>query len=114
MTDDDFSPQERDAIRREFMTRMSSARSIHQGFLLRRWATGPRKGEPKVSAAVQAMLDRGLIELADLDRPWPAARFTAKGFAALRRMAAGKRVLDPKVHAQLLDEIAALLEDANG
>src|SRR3712207_3783710 len=38
----DFSPKERDLIRREFLWRLSSARSIHEGILLKRWATGAR------------------------------------------------------------------------
>ncbi|WP_377807889.1 hypothetical protein ABNQ38_14480 (plasmid) [Azospirillum sp. A29] len=72
--DPDFGAKERDLIRRKFMQRMSSARSIHDGFLLRRWSTGERKGQPKVPAAVQSMLDRGLVALDDLDKHWPVAR----------------------------------------
>lgn len=105
-----FTPQERDLIRREFMLRLSSARSLHEGILLRRWATGEKKGAPKVAGAVQTMLDRGLVELADLDKHWPVARFTSMGHAALRIMAADKRSLNPETHAQLIEEIAALPE----
>ncbi|NUB25777.1 hypothetical protein GAY30_12870 [Azospirillum brasilense] len=108
-TDDpDFGAKERDLIRREFMQRMSSARSIHDGFLLRRWSTGERKGQPKVPAAVQSMLDRGLVALDDLDKHWPVARFTTAGFRALRRMAADRRAFTPESHARLLEEVAAL------
>ncbi|PNQ95028.1 hypothetical protein C1S70_31140 (plasmid) [Azospirillum argentinense] len=97
--DPDFTPKERDLIRREFMRRLSSARSVHEGFLLRRWSTGARKGEPKLPAAVQSLLDRGLVTLADLDRRWPVARFTPARFRALRRMAADRRAFDVESHA---------------
>lgn len=108
-TDDpNFDAKERDLIRREFLQRMSSARSVHDGFLLRRWATGERKGHPKIPASVQSMLDRGLVVLDDLDKNWPVARFTTVGLRALRRMAADRRAFDPKSHAQLLEEVAAL------
>lgn len=109
ITDDpDFDNKERDLIRREFSQRMSSARSAHDGFLLRRWSTGERKGQPKVPAAVQGMLDRGLVRLDDLDKHWPVARFTTAGLRALRRMAADKRAFNAETHAQLLEEVAAL------
>ncbi len=108
-TDDpDFDPKERDLIRREFQQRMSSARGIHNGFLLRRWSTGERKGQPKVPAAVQSLLDRGLVVLDDLDKHWPVARFTTTGLRALRRMAADRRAFNPESHARLLEEVAAL------
>lgn len=109
MTDPaDLTPKERDLIRREFLCRLTSARSIHDGILLKRWATGAKKGEPKLQAAAQSLLDRGLVELADLDRLWPTARFTAAGYAALRRLAADSRALDARDHAQMIAEIAAL------
>ena len=104
----DFIATERDLIRREFMLRFSAARSIHDGILLRRWSTGERKGQPKVPAAVQSMLDRGLVSLADLDKPWPTATFTTRGFAALKRMAADRRAFNLKDHEQLLNEVAAM------
>ena len=77
-------PKEREPIRREFMWRLSSARSLHAGILLKRWATGARKGELKVPPAVQSLLDCGLVVLADLDQHWPTAHFTDRGCAALR------------------------------
>ncbi len=48
MPDHDFTPRERDLIRREFMLRLSSARSVHEGIL---WVTGEKKGEPKLPVA---------------------------------------------------------------
>ncbi|WP_455179216.1 hypothetical protein [Azospirillum melinis] len=101
---------ERDLIRREFMRRMTIARSIHNGFLLKRQVTRARKGEPKMSAAVQSMLDRGLVEVADLDAHWPTARFTSLGFEALRRMAGDRRALPEQDYAHLSAELAKLPE----
>ncbi|MBP2297092.1 hypothetical protein [Azospirillum rugosum] len=106
--DSDFDAKERDLIRREFMQRMSSARSIHDGFQLRRWSTGERKGQPKIPATVQSMLDHGLVALDDLDKHWPVVRFTMAGLRALRRMAADRRAFNPESHARLLEEVAAL------
>ena len=104
----EFTPQERDAIRREFMIRLSEARSVHEGFLVKRWATGPRKGEPKPSAAVQGLLDKGFLEMRDDGSHWLKATFTAEGFVALKRLAADTRALPPKDFQPLLDELAAL------
>jgi len=112
-SDPEFSAKERDAIRREFMLRFSAARSIHDGFLLRRWSTGERRGQPKIPATIQAMLDRGLVSLDDLDKPWPTAKFTTAGFAALKRMAADRRAFSQKDHVQLLNEVAAMAGSGN-
>ncbi len=109
MTDDlEFTPKERDLIRREFMLRLSSARSLHEGILVKRWATGPNKGQPKPPAAVQSMLERGLVALDDNGSHWLKATFTAKGIMALRRMAADQRALPPGQYQQLRDELANL------
>jgi hypothetical protein len=101
-------PKERELIRREFMWRLSSARSLHDGILLKRRATDARKGEPKVPPAVQSLLDRGLVVLGDLDHHGPTARFTDRGFAALKRLARDPRALPARDYRHLLDEIAAL------
>ncbi len=106
--DPEFTPKERELIRREFMLRLSSARSLHDGILVRRWATGPNKGKPKPPAAVQSMLDRGLVALDDDGSHWLKAVFTATGIAALRRMAEDKRALPPGEYQHLLDELATL------
>ncbi len=109
MTDTpEFLPKERDLIRREFMLRLSSARSIHDGILVKCWATGPHKGQPKPAAAVQSMIERGLLSLVDDGAHWLKATFTPAGIEALRRMAADLRALPPSQYQQLLDELAGL------
>lgn len=60
------------------------------------------------------MLDRGLDSLDDLDKPWPVARFTSRGVASLKTMAADKRAFPPETHAQVLNEVAAMSGDENG
>src|SRR3954466_9231024 len=82
-----FTTKDRKLIRLEFMDRFGSAASIHEGFWLRRWATGPNKGEPKVPAAVGSMLERGLIEIGDDGRGLPRVLFTDAGLRALVAMA---------------------------
>lgn len=104
----DLSQQERDAIRREFMLRFSSARSVHDGFLVKRWATGERKGQPKIAAALQGMIDRGYLRVEDDGGLWLKATFTPAGFEQLRLMAQDPRALPRAQFGQLLDELAAL------
>ena len=106
-----FTKQDRDLIRLEYMDRFGSAASIHEGFWLRRWATGPRKGEPKIPPAVQSMIDRGLVTVLDKDRGMPLVRFTDAGFRALVEMANGPRAFRPSErYSHLLAEIAELRE----
>lgn len=109
MTDlPNFLPKERDLIRREFMVRFSSARSLHDGILVKRWATGPNKGQPMPAPAVQSMIERGLSSLGDDAAHWLKATFRPAGSQALRRMAADKRALPPDQYQHLLDELAML------
>src|SRR4051795_445284 len=82
-----FTKQDRDLIRLEYMDRFGSAVSIHEGFWLRRWATGWRKGEPKIRPAVQSMIDRGLVRVVEDGRGLPRAVFTDAGLRALVEMA---------------------------
>ena len=80
MTDPDLllNKDEREVVRREFMARFNDAPSVMEGFHVKRWATGANKGKPKLTAAVQGLLERGLIVLND-EGHWPRARFTDKG-----------------------------------
>ena len=98
MTDDDLhlDANEREIVRRELMTRFNDAPSVHEGFHVKRWATGPLKGKPKLTAAVQGMIDRGLIVIEDVGH-WPRAKFTERGLRALQMMAADRRALDRTV-----------------
>jgi hypothetical protein len=107
MTTDDLllSPAERDVVRREFMYRFGGALSINEGFHLKRWGSGSKKGEPKLTAATQGLLDRGLIRIVD-EGYWPVAFFTDKGVRALKRMAMDRRSLDPERHRLLIQELA--------
>ena len=107
MTDPDLlmNKDEREVVRRVFMSRFNDAPSVMEGFHVKRWATGPNKGKPKLTAAVQAMLDRGLITIDDVGH-WPRAKFTDKGLQALKIMAADRRALDPDRHRLLIEELA--------
>ncbi len=110
MTDDLYlNSTQREIIRRKFMTRFGVARSITEGFTIKRWTSEARKGQPKLTAPVQAMLDRGLIIIHDVGDS-PRALFTDKGFQALKRMAADSRALDPEQHRFLIDELATIPE----
>ena len=103
----EFTTKERELIRREFMERFGGHRTLAEGLLIRRWATGPNKGRPKFPAAVQTMLDRDLLSFADDGKLWPVVHFTDAGWRALRGLAADKRALAPEAFAHLIDELAA-------
>src|SRR3954451_23846850 len=90
-----FTKKDRDLIRLEFMDRFGSAASIHEGFWLRLWATGPRKGQPKIPTAVQSLIDRGLVEIVEEDARLPRAVFTDEGLQALVEMADDARAFRP-------------------
>ena len=97
--------KEKEFVRREFRALLNEAPSVHDGFRLKRWATGPQKGKIKLSTAVQGMFDRGLITFEDVGL-WPKAKFTEKGLWALKLMAADRRAFDPARYQQLIDELA--------
>ena len=80
-----------------------------QGFWLRLWATGPRKGQPKIRPAVQGMLDRGLVRVVEDGRGLPRAVFTDAGLRALVEMADDARAFQPpERYSSLLAEIDKL------
>src|SRR3954469_1959528 len=104
-----FTKQDRDLIRLEYMDRGGEAVSIHEGFWLRRWATGPNKGQPKVPAVVGSMLEHGLVVIMDDGRGLPRVLFTNAGLRALVGMADDPRVFQPpERYSHLLAEITKL------
>ncbi len=106
MTDDlILNHDEKEFVRRKFRAILNVAPSVHDGFSLKRWATGPNKGKVKLSTAVQGMHDRGLITFEDIGS-WPKAKFTEKGLRALKLTASDRRAFDPARYQRLLDEVA--------
>ncbi len=90
-----LSPGERDYIRRELDQFFSTLPSVADGLQLRTWRGGPQAGRPKVPAAAQGLLDRGLVRLQPT--PWPPRLFfTEAGLAALRAMMADGRLATPR------------------
>ena len=104
-----LSTAEKEIVRGAFMSRFDDAVSVHEGFIVKRWATGPNKGKPKLKAAVQGLLARGLITIEDVGH-WPQAKFTERGLQALKQMVKEPRALDPERHRQLIDELALMGE----
>jgi hypothetical protein len=100
-----FTAKERDLIRMEFMARQDWFRSLSEGIFLHRWGSGPHKGKPKLTKAVQSMLDRGLVKIVDPENASAYARFTAAGFDALRAMARDRRYLPPDQYGHLIEEL---------
>ena len=105
VSDTTLTPRERALIRNEFMVRFGQAPRLESGILVKRWATGPNKGQPKPGTVIQGMLDRGLLELRDDGGHWLRARFTEAGLAALRHMAEDARALPPAEYQHVLDEL---------
>ena len=104
-----FSVAERELIRREFGTHFGEYPKLADGILLRTWRDGPHKGEPKLPAAVQSMLERGLVEVRK-ERLWARATFTEAGLAALRALAADRRFLPPERFQHLRQELGRTAE----
>ena len=108
MTDDlTLNRVEREVVRWAFICRFNEAPSVHEGFVLKRWATGPNKGKPKLRAVVLGLLERGLITIED-EGHWPRAKFTDRGLRALKLMAKDRRALDPDRHRRLIQELAEI------
>ncbi|MFD1624852.1 hypothetical protein [Azospirillum griseum] len=84
---------------------VGQAPSLGGGILVKRWATGPNKGQPKPGTVIQGMLDRGAMELRDDGGHWLRAKFTEAGFAAQRLMAKDARILPPGDWKNLIAEI---------
>ena len=104
-TPERFIAKERDLIRREFMVRWGGTRSLHEGFFLRRWGSGPQRGTPKVGATIRSMLARGLVEIVDPKPGFPFACFTPAGIAALRAMVQHRGMLPPDQYGHLIEEL---------
>jgi hypothetical protein len=107
MTDADpalLSAAERAYIRSELDAFFSTLPAAAEGFVLKVWKSGPRVGQPKVPAAAQGMIDRGLLRLDTAER-FPRLFFTSLGLEALGRMVANKRFVDPTKFAHLRREL---------
>ena len=99
-----FTPRERDLIRREFCPHFGQDPSIANGIFLRTWRGGERAGEPKIPAAVQSMLERGLVEIRPA-RLGARAFFTMAGLQELRALLQDRRAMEPERFAHLRREL---------
>jgi hypothetical protein len=96
---------ERDLLRREFCVRFGSPPRLADGIHLRVWRSGPLAGQPKVPAAVQSMVERGLMTVTAGSPHRARACFTEAGLAALRWLASQRRGLDPVQFAHVRQEL---------
>jgi hypothetical protein len=106
-----FTAREREFIRHAMGQHFGQYPRLADGISLRTWRTGERKGQPKISPAVQSMLDRGLVAIRQEGR-WPVVLFTEDGLAALRELLLDRRAMDPARFAHLRRELG--LEPADG
>ncbi len=100
----EFTPREREYIRRELDQFFSTLPSVAEGFQLRRWRGGPQAGQPKISPTAQGLIDRGLMRL-EVGERLPHLFFTEAGLAALRVMMRDKRLADPAQFAHIRQEL---------
>ena len=91
----DFSPNERDFIRRELDMFFSTLPTVAEGFQLKTWRGGPQAGKPKVPPVARSLIDRGLMRL-DTSERLPRLFFTETGLVELRAMMTDRRLVDPK------------------
>jgi len=103
-TTTEFTPREREYIRRELDQFFSTLPSVAEGFQLRRWRAGPQAGQPKIPPTAQGLIDRGLMRLEVGDR-LPHLFFTEEGLAALRAMMRDRRLADPVQFAHIRQEL---------
>jgi hypothetical protein len=96
---------ERDLLRRALCVRFGSPPRLADGIHLRVWRSGPLAGQPKVPAAVQSMVERGLMTVAAGSSHMARAYFTEAGLAALRWLASQRRGLDPVQFAHVRQEL---------
>jgi len=100
----ELSAGERSYIRRELDLFFTTLPTVAEGFQLRTWRTGPRKGQPKLPPAARSLLERGLMRLDAIIHP-PRLFFTDAGLAVLRRMMADRRFADPVKFAHIRREL---------
>ncbi len=100
----EFSPKEREYIRRELDMFFSTLPTVAEGFQLKTWRGGPAAGKPKISLILQGLLDRGLMQLDERQR-LPRVFFTPAGLVALKAMMADGRLADPVKFAHIRAEL---------
>jgi hypothetical protein len=100
----EFTPAEREYIRRELDQFFSTLPTVAEGFQLRTWRGGPHKGDPKLPPAAKTLVDRGLMRT-DRSANIPRLFFTGAGLAALRQMMADRRFADPVKFAHVRREL---------
>ncbi len=102
---EDFTIGERDYIRRELDMFFSTLPTVAEGFMLKRWKSGPLSGQPKIPLHAQGMIDRGLMRVEAASKPWPRLFFTETGLAALRRLVLNRRHMDAKKFIHIRQEL---------
>ena len=101
-----LTPAEREYMHPELSIFFSTLPTVAGGFTLKRWASGPRRGQPKVPQAAAGLVARGLMRL-DVTAGWPPLLLTNAGLAALRAMMADARLVDLAKFAHVRRELGA-------
>jgi hypothetical protein len=109
-----LSTAERDLIRREFCVRFGTPPRLADGILLRIWRSGPLTGQPKVPAAVQSLVERGLMVVQAKSAHLARAYFTEAGLDTIRWLALQRRGLDPVSFAHVRRELGIEAPEAAG
>ncbi len=95
---------ERAWIRRELGPHFGTAVNLAEGFILRKWKTGPERGETKLPPPVRTMVERKLLEVRAVGQG-ARAFFTAEGLKELRNLVGDKRAMNPAQFAHLYGQL---------
>jgi hypothetical protein len=99
-----FTPGEREYIRRELDQFFGTLPTVAEGFQLKTWRGGSRRGQPKLPPPAQSLVDRCLMRL-DTSSTIPRLFFSEAGVAALRQMMTNRRLADPAKFAHVRLEL---------
>jgi hypothetical protein len=100
----EFTPGERDYIRRELDMFFSTYPRVADGFQLKTWRGGPQARQAKLPPTAKGLVERGLMRL-DTSERLPRLFFTESGMAELRAMMMDRRLADPAKFAHVRQEL---------
>ena len=101
-----FTRQEISFVRSELSVRLGERPRLVDGIVLRSWKAGPARGSPRMPAAVQSLVSRGLLVVRQTHPGQPFRAFwTDPGLQALLTAIEDPRTFDGATTAQLTAEL---------
>lgn len=101
-----LTPREAAYIRLEMQSRLGVIPRLRNGILLKNWKAGPMKGCPRLPSVIASLIERGLVEVRQLDPSQPSrAYFTSLGIALITVAIQNSRVFPPDRYGHLVREL---------